>query len=58
MRAEGLIKRGAGGGDASEAITVHEVPLADVSTWLRQQTAAGRLVDIKVYAGLYFAPGP
>ncbi|MCC6751179.1 MAG: bifunctional nicotinamidase/pyrazinamidase [Deltaproteobacteria bacterium] len=44
-----------GGGDASESIVVHEVPLAEVHGWLLTQQRRGLLVDTKVYAGLYFA---
>jgi ADP-ribose pyrophosphatase len=53
-----LRRVGAGGGDEHEAITVHEVPLAAVSDWLAGQGRAGRLVDPKVYAGLYLLQGP
>jgi len=54
-RAEGVRKIGDGGGDHSENITVHIVPLADIHDWLEKQTERGVLVDPKVYAGLYFA---
>jgi ADP-ribose pyrophosphatase len=47
--AEGLVKTGAGGGDGSEAITVHEVPLGDIREWLKR---AAR-IDFKVFAGLF-----
>jgi len=46
---------GEGGGDGTEEIAVHLVPLDDAETWLQEQRAAGFLVDPKVYAGLYFA---
>ncbi|MEK7780911.1 MAG: NUDIX hydrolase [Verrucomicrobiota bacterium] len=49
-----LCRVGAGGGVAHEDITVHEVPLAQVHTWLEAQAKSGMLVDPKVYAGLYF----
>lgn len=52
--ARGVKRVGAGGGDASENIVIHEIPLADVPAWLAQQAKAGKLVDTKVYAGLYF----
>lgn len=52
-RATGLTKVGAGGGEGSEQITVHEVPLAEADEWLAAQSGAGKLVDPKVYAGLY-----
>lgn len=54
VQAVGLARRSAGGGEAYERITVHEVPLDDVETWLRRMEARGKLVDPKVYAGLYF----
>jgi len=52
---QGLRKVGAGGGDASESIDVHEVPRRQVPDYLRQRQATGVLVDPKVYAGLYLA---
>jgi ADP-ribose pyrophosphatase len=54
-RATGLRKTGLGEGDGHEQIVTHEVPLADVERWLAEQAAGGKLVDLKVYAGLYFA---
>lgn len=53
VQAEDLRREGPGGGDASERITVHEIPLADVRQWLQQAQENGRLVDPKIYAGLY-----
>ena len=53
--ARGLTRQHDGGGDNSEAITVHEVPLAGVRQWLAQAAARGCVVDLKVYVGLYFA---
>ena len=58
FRASGLRRVGAGGGVAHEAITVHEVPLADAPAWLEAKARSGLLVDPKVYAGLYFATRP
>lgn len=52
--AEGVRKIGDGGGDHSEDITVHIVPLAGVHEWLEKQTERGVFIDPKVYAGLYF----
>ena len=54
FRATGLVRVGPGGGDASEDITVHLVPLDEAPAWLAAQAAAGVLVDPKVYAGLWF----
>lgn len=55
--ATGLRRVGAGGGTASEDITVYEVPLPEVEAFLREQADRGRAIDVKVYAGLYFARG-
>jgi ADP-ribose pyrophosphatase len=55
LLATGLVRVGPGGGDATEAITVHEVPLAAVDAWLAGMVGQGRLVDPKVYAGLWLA---
>lgn len=52
--AEDLSRVGPGGGDASEDIVVHEVPLDEVHDWLEAQTRRGAVVDPKTYAGLYF----
>lgn len=52
--ASGLVRIGAGGGDDSEDITVHLVPLDEAPAWLAARAAAGVLVDPKVYAGLWF----
>lgn len=53
--AHGVKKTGPGGGDEHEDITVHLVPLAEVETWLSAQEQTGRVIDLKIWAGLYFA---
>jgi ADP-ribose pyrophosphatase len=53
--ATGLTKTGDGGGVGSESILVHEVPLADVEAWLEARARDGRIINAKVYAGLWFA---
>ena len=45
----------AGGGDASEDIDVHVVPLKRLHRWLEARRAAGVLVDPKTYVGAFFA---
>lgn len=55
FRATDLRRVGPGGGDDSEDIEVHAVPLDEVVDFLRQREAAGLLVDPKVWAGLFFA---
>jgi ADP-ribose pyrophosphatase len=51
-----LSKVAAGGGDASEDITVHEVPIQEVATWLTAKGREGLEIDLKVYTGLFFLP--
>jgi ADP-ribose pyrophosphatase len=51
--AEGVERVAAGGGDPSEDITVHAVPLDTVADWLEEQARLGKRVDVKVYAGLH-----
>lgn len=53
--AESLERRTSGGGDASEDIRVHEIPLADIECWLNDAAATGKLIDARVYAALYLA---
>jgi ADP-ribose pyrophosphatase len=55
--ATGLRKTGPGGGDESEDIVVHEVPLVDVMDWLSLQEQRGVRIDLKVYTGLWFCRG-
>ncbi|MEM7231632.1 MAG: NUDIX hydrolase [Planctomycetota bacterium] len=52
--ATGLRRIGEGGGDASENISVHEVPLASLHEWLAQQSERGAMIDLKIFSGLYF----
>jgi len=52
--ASNLRKVSDGGGDESEQITVHEVPLNEVAAWLAGKVKLGQLVDFKVFAGLWF----
>ncbi len=58
FRAGGLRRVGPGGGDASEAITLHEVALASLDAWLQERSQAGILVDPKIHAGLRLAGLP
>jgi len=52
--AKGLTRVGPGGGDDSEDIKVHIVPLQHVDTWLTHQQSAGKPLDPKIYAALYW----
>jgi ADP-ribose pyrophosphatase len=53
IAASKLEKVGAGGGVAGENIKVHLVALDGADRWLTARTAAGFLIDPKVYAGLF-----
>lgn len=54
VQATGLKKVGGGGGDDTENITVYRIPLDRVESWIKRQQRRGRLIDPKIYAGLYF----
>ena len=54
FRATGLSRTGKGGGDGSEDIEVHEIPVDQVHAWIQQREKSGAIVDFKVYAGLFF----
>ena len=53
--ATGLTRTGPGGGDPSENITVHVVPLPQVPAFLARRAENGAIIDLKVYSALYFA---
>lgn len=50
-----LRRVGPGGGVNGEEITVHAIPLAEVPAWLAAQQAAGKVIDLKIWAGLWHA---
>ncbi len=54
FRATGLKRVADGGGDASEEIVVHEVPVARVESWLRSREREGILIDPKLFVGMYY----
>lgn len=53
--ASGLTKMGEGGGDHTEDIRVHFVPVSDVPNWCSDREREGMMVDFKIFAGLYLA---
>jgi ADP-ribose pyrophosphatase len=53
VRATGLTRIHAGGGDETEDIVVHEVHLDDAPAWLAAKMAEGYEMDPKLWAGLY-----
>jgi ADP-ribose pyrophosphatase len=54
VRARDLVRVGAGGGDETENIVVHEVPRREAGAWLFARAAEGYSVDPKLFAGLWF----
>jgi ADP-ribose pyrophosphatase len=52
--ATGLERVGPGGGDHSESIEVHTIPLTRADEWLALQRAEGKPLDPKIYAALYW----
>jgi ADP-ribose pyrophosphatase len=55
FHARGITRIGEGGGDDTEDIIVHEVPLAELTAFLAARSKAGLGVDPKIYAGLFLA---
>jgi ADP-ribose pyrophosphatase len=53
VRATGLTRIHAGGGDETENITVHEVPVNQAAQWLAHKMAEGYSMDPKLWAGLW-----
>jgi ADP-ribose pyrophosphatase len=53
-RATGLEQRGAGGGVGGEDITVHRVPRTGLVEWLTKKAAEGVLIDVKIWAALWW----
>jgi ADP-ribose pyrophosphatase len=41
-------------GDGAEEITLHEAPLDSIDAWLKERVAEGKVLDVKIFAGLYF----
>ncbi|MFP6762422.1 MAG: NUDIX hydrolase [Planctomycetaceae bacterium] len=55
FEATNLKRTGPGGGDESESITVHEIPLTNLRLWLDSRIRSGVMVDPKIYATLAMA---
>jgi len=53
--ARDLQKTGAGGGDETENITVHQIPLTDLENWLTDRAKNGFDIDSRVFAALHWA---
>lgn len=53
--AKKLKKTGKGGGDSTENIKVHEVPLKNIEKWINKKIKQGFYIDPKVFTGIYFA---
>jgi ADP-ribose pyrophosphatase len=55
VRVRGLRRVHPGGGVDGEDITVHVVPLDQAPHWLAAQGRAGKVIEPRIYAGLWFA---
>jgi ADP-ribose pyrophosphatase len=55
LRATGLTRTGPGGGHGGESLTVHLMPVEGAEAWLQARERSGALIDLKIYAGLWFA---
>lgn len=55
VRATGLTRVGAGGGDDSEDIVVHAIARDAIDDWLDERHASGFAIDPKIYAALYWS---
>jgi ADP-ribose pyrophosphatase len=53
-RASGLEQRGKGGGVGGEDIAIHHIPRNAVAEWLKRKHGEGVLIDVKVWAGLWW----
>jgi ADP-ribose pyrophosphatase len=53
VRATGLTRVHEGGGDETEDIVVHEVPIDEAPAWLAAKMAEGYEMDPKLWAGLW-----
>jgi ADP-ribose diphosphatase len=53
-KASGVRKAGEGGGVGGEDIEVHAIPLDAIGEWLKKQNGANKLIDLKIWGGLYF----
>lgn len=49
-----LEKKHSGGGDESEQIKVHVVPINGIHNWLKAQLEKKKMIDYKIYIALYF----
>jgi ADP-ribose pyrophosphatase len=50
-----LTRETKGGGTGAEDITVHHISLTGLRGWLRDQEAAGKVIDFKIHAALWLA---
>ncbi len=55
IRCEELLRVGEGGGTPSENITVHAIHRDRIQPWLDAQRDAGKYLDPKIYAALFWA---
>jgi ADP-ribose pyrophosphatase len=53
-RANDVERNGEGGGVGGEDIKVHTVKLDAIYEWLREQERSGKMLDLKLWGGLYW----
>lgn len=54
VEARSLCRVAEGGGDASEDITVHVIPLHQVNDWITARAAGGTPADPKIFSALFW----
>lgn len=52
--ASGLKQVSHGGGVDHEKIIIHRVPLDEIEGWITDQSSRGKIIDPRVFTGLYF----
>jgi len=53
--ASDLVRETEGGGTESEDITIHQVPVSGIRSWLSEKQAEGIYVDARIHAALWLA---
>lgn len=54
FKASGLQKITPGGGDETEELIIHEIPVDGIHIWLEEQRLSGKLIDLRIYTALFF----
>lgn len=54
FKASGLRRVTSGGGDETEELIIHEIPVDSIHEWLETQRLSGKLIDLRIYTALCF----